>query len=688
MPRGIRCFAALVVGLTAAAVAPHHIVSAAIPPPPTSVNSWAWCGVNPDDASAATAVRNLAEAGGIDATFGPCNVPDPGYTPIDPKNRYVAPDVYMRLVNLNASVGMKTVVYDARIYSTNATTRATAIAFWQPVLSHIAAWDLGDEYNPNDTGPNGQWTVLKQRWNTVHTQVEPATGVKPFVNFLGNTTSLDKALTDLPGIEWLLSFDKYDGDKGVSLAHTYDSQVSTLMCAVNAIDQIESGLPATPATIRADSSALITAGCDQLLMFTGFPVYDDTLPKFGDASLVDRHGEATGRAPAAQEATGHSSFIPVGPLRFLETRSGVGLGTVDGQFNGIGQRPDDSVLELGIVGRSNMPSWARSVVLNVTVTNANAPGYLTVYPCGGSRPTSSNLNYDRGVTRAVGVISQIGSNGAVCIYTQSAVDVIVDVDGFYPFGASFSGIQPARLLETRSGPEFTTIDGQLVGIGQRPGGSTTEVKVTGRGGVPNDAKAVVVNITAVAPVGAGFLTVFPCGDQLPVASTLNFGPGAIVPNSAIVQVGANGSICVFSNVATDVVVDVNGYDSAGAVAQTFQPARILETRPGLFTADRLFETAAIRPPDSILQLQVGGRLGIPTAIKAAVLNITVTDATAPGFLTVFACDGGRPLASTLNYGLGTTVANMAIAPTTTNGQVCIYTQTSTNLVVDVSGYHT
>lgn len=668
-------------------VAPHRFVMAAVPAPPKQVDAWAWCGVNPDDASATTAVRNLVQAGGIDATFGPCNVPDPAYTPIDPKNRYVAPDVYMRLVNLNASVGMKTIVYDKRIYSTNATDRAIAIAFWQPVLNRIAAWDLGDEYNPNDTGPNGQWTVLKQRWDIVHTQVEPATGIKPFVNFLGNTTSLSKALTDLPGVQWLLSFDKYDGDKGVSLAQTYDSQ-ATLMCAVNAIDQIQGGLPATPASIRADSAQLIGAGCDQLLIFTGFPVYDDTLPKFGDTSLVDRHGEATGRAPAAQEATGHSSFIPVGPLRFLETRTGVGLGTVDGQFNGIGQLPNDSVLQLGVVGRSNMPAWARSVVLNVTVTNASAPGYLTVYPCDGSRPTSSNLNYDRGATRAVAVVAQIGSNGAVCIYTQSAADVIVDVNGFYPFGASFSGIQPARLLDSRSGPEFTTIDGQLAGIGQRPGGSITEVKVTGRGGVPNDAKAVAVNVTAVAPIAAGFLTVFPCGEDLPVASTLNFGPGAIVPNSAIVKIGANGTICVFSNVASDVVVDVNGYDSAGAVAQTFQPARVLETRPGLFTADRLFETATIRPSDSVLQLQIGGRLGIPISIKAAVLNITVTDATAPGFITVFPCNGGRPVASTLNYGLGTTVANLAIAPTTSDGQVCIYNQSATNLVVDVSGYHT
>ena len=111
--------AALVVTLWAgvAAVGPASTVSAAVAPtPPQAVDTWAWCGVDPGSPIAATAVRAMAQAAGIDATFGPCNIPDPAYTPIDPKNRYVPPDVYMRLVLLNATVGMKTVVYDQRFW--------------------------------------------------------------------------------------------------------------------------------------------------------------------------------------------------------------------------------------------------------------------------------------------------------------------------------------------------------------------------------------------------------------------------------------------------------------------------------------------------------------------------------------------------------------------------------------------
>jgi hypothetical protein len=672
--------AALWVGVVTA-IPSSSAGAATVPPPPLAIDTWAFCGVNPDEPAAAAGVRALADAGGIDATFGPCNVPDPSYTPVNTANRYVPPDVYMRLVQLNASVGMKTVVFDGRLWSDSASTRSDAITFWRPVLANIAAWDMGDEFRPNILA---EWNALKARWGIMRTFVEPATGVQPFVNFLPN--ALNQALTDLPGVERLLSFDQYNGDKGVSVARQFDTRATKLMCAVNTIDH--NGLAPTPLSIRNDMDALKGAGCDQILVFTGSTVAPETVKPviFGEFSVIDRTGAASDRAPAAQEGSGHSALIPIGPLRLLETRSGPGLGTADSQFNGIGMLPADSVLELGVTSRANVPSWARSIVLNVTVTGATGPGYLTVYPCGEPRPTSSNLNYDVGVTRAVAVTARIGSNGAVCIYTQTPTHVITDLTGFYSVGANFSGIQPARLMDTRSGPESTTIDGQFLATGRHVPGEST-LTVGGRGGVPPTASAVALNVTAVAPITAGFITVYPCGQSVPLASTVNFVAGAIISNAAMVKLGAGGAICVFSNVDTDVVIDVNGYDSNLSLAQFVEPTRVLETRAGLTTEDHQFEGGGLRPGDSVLELRIGGRLGIPTTIRAAVLNVTVTEATAPGFVTLYPCGGTRPIASTLNYGKGTTVANLAVAPTTKDGKVCIYTQTPTQVVVDLSGYH-
>ena len=387
--------------------------------------------------------------------------------------------------------------------------------------------------------------------------------------------SISRTLTDLPGSERLVSFAQYGGDLGVGLAKQFDSR-ARLMCAVNEYDHY--GFVPTPDSIRQGMTSLIAAGCDQILVFGGYPVFDDPTHVFGTQSVVDAAGSPTDFAAATQEGSGHSSLVALRPQRLLETRVGTGLGTVDGQFNGQGLRPPDSVLALGVVGRADVPDWARSVVLNVTVTGATGPGFLTVYPCGQPQPWSSNLNYDIGVTRAVTVVAQLGGAGDVCVYTRAAAHVVVDLTGYFPSGASFAGAQPARTLETRIGAEFTTVDGQSVGLGRLAGGAVTPITVAGRADVPADAKAVAVNLTIIGPALDGFATLYPCGDPIPLASTLNFTRGVIVSNAAIVEVGDSGSICLFSNVEIDAVVDVNGYDAATSVVQFMTPTRLLETR--------------------------------------------------------------------------------------------------------------
>ena len=90
--------------------------------------------------------------------------------------------------------------------------------------------------------------------------------------------------------------------------------------------------------------------------------------------------------------------------------------------------------------------------------------------------------------------------------------------------------------------------------------STTELQVGGRGGVPMDAAAVVLNVTVTAPEGSGFITVYPCGEPLPTASNLNFVAGDTVPNAVVVKLGAGGKVCLFAaESATHLIADTNGY---------------------------------------------------------------------------------------------------------------------------------
>jgi hypothetical protein len=168
------------------------------------------------------------------------------------------------------------------------------------------------------------------------------------------------------------------------------------------------------------------------------------------------------------------------------------------------------------------------------------------------------VNYVAGSTGANLVISKVGSSdGNICIYNSEAVQLVVDVDGFFPAATSYRPLDPARLLETR--PGLTTIDGQFTGAGLVPAGTITEVTVAGRGGVAADAATVVLNLTVTDPTMPGFITAFPCGIGVPLASNLNFGIGTTVGIATIVQVGSGGKVCLFNSSPARLVVDVNGY---------------------------------------------------------------------------------------------------------------------------------
>ena len=262
-------------------------------------------------------------------------------------------------------------------------------------------------------------------------------------------------------------------------------------------------------------------------------------------------------------AGGGNGFVAVAPARLLDSR--VGGSTVDGLFVGGGMSGPGSVLQLQVAGRPGVPGDVSAVVLNVTAVGATGAGFVTVYPCGQAPPNSSSLNTTAGGTVPNAVTVKVGVGGKVCLFTSVGVSthLLVDLNGFYPAGSSFVAVAPARLLDSRVGG--STVDGLFVGGGMSGPGSVLQLQVAGRPGVPGDVSAVVLNVTAVGATGAGFVTVYPCGQAPPNSSSLNTTAGGTVPNAVTVKVGVGGKVCLFTSVgvSTHLLVDVNGYFPAG-----------------------------------------------------------------------------------------------------------------------------
>jgi hypothetical protein len=230
--------------------------------------------------------------------------------------------------------------------------------------------------------------------------------------------------------------------------------------------------------------------------------------------------------------------------------------TVDGRVVGGGPRAQNSTQRVKVAGRASVPTGVTTAMLSVTAVGATQAGFLTVYPCDQSTPLASNVNYEIGDTVANAVVSRLDAGGDTCVFNSGSASTIIDVIGWFPEGKLTSLPSPARILDTRS--VNSTADGSFGGKGRRPDQGTLQLKVGDRVGVPSDATAVLLNITALG-AEPGFITLHPRGTDRPVASNLNYRPGQTVANAAISRLGVGGDVCLFTEGNANVIVDVVGY---------------------------------------------------------------------------------------------------------------------------------
>jgi hypothetical protein len=100
-----------------------------------------------------------------------------------------------------------------------------------------------------------------------------------------------------------------------------------------------------------------------------------------------------------------------------------------------------------------------------------------------------------------------------------------------------------------------------VATGPVPAKGVVQLPLLGQGGIPaTGVTAAAVNLTVDQPGGPGFVTAYPCGGAVPLASNLNYATGQVVANLATAPIPADsGAVCLFTWAPTNVVVDVSGY---------------------------------------------------------------------------------------------------------------------------------
>ena len=270
--------------------------------------------------------------------------------------------------------------------------------------------------------------------------------------------------------------------------------------------------------------------------------------------------------------------------------------------------------------------------------------------------------------------------------TYMYVDDIAITDGDPGLmGLRFVPVTPCRVVDTRR--SSGTFGGPSIA-----GGTSRDFPVPQGGcGIPASAAAYALNVTVVPHGRLDYLTAWPTGSGRPVVSTLNSYDGRVKANAAVVPAGSSLAISVYVTNTTDVILDINGFfvpasDSSALAFFPLAPCRVLDTRApnGALGGPRLLNGVARQFP--VLQASA---CNIPASAQAYSLNFAALprNGRGLGYLTVWPAGHTMPLVSTLNGPTGTVVANAAIVPAGTNGDIVTYAYgNDTDLIADINGY--
>ena len=407
-----------------------------------------------------------------------------------------------------------------------------------------------------------------------------------------------------------------------------------------------------------------------------------------------------------RDFVGRLQYYPLpSPVRLLDTRAGFAACDAPGTplTAGVARTEPARTTCAGI------PANAMAIVGNAAVVNSltpSAPGFVTLYPSSAARPTAANVNYEAGAPVVVSNAFTVGlsTSGAFNIYAQTGVHFVVDVTGYYAPPAAGSLYYhplpaPVRLLDTRSGQPACDAPGAPL-TSRVP---RTEVATIPCTGIPAGARALVGNaavVNSLTPSAPGFITLYPSSAARPTAANVNYEAGGpvVVSNAFTVGLSTSGAFNIYAQTGVHFVVDVTGYysdvpnDANGAGLHYYglpAPVRLLDTRFGQPACDA--PGAPLTAGVARTEPATTPCTSVPIGARALVGNAAVVNSltpSAPGFITLYPSSAARPTAANVNYeGRGpVVVSNAFTVGLSTGGAFNIYANTSTHMVVDLSGY--
>jgi len=542
----------------------------------------------------------------------------------------------------------------------------TADIWVDPTTLNTTVWSQGGSSNPLialSTTSSGTWAL----------SVNTTNGTSNTYNVIsGGTVDLN---------EWTEVTATYDTDTNILSLYADGNEIAV----------------ASDANVQSVATGPFLLGAQQNANTT---YSTSALSRYFNGQLADLRTWSGAIPPTSAAAIG-SDYIPVNPVRIMDTRANSSGQPTDGATLGPVTANSTTVVpvEGSTVNGASIPTTGvTAVAVSITVANQSSSGYITAYPDGAPVPVTSTLNYLASGTQTNAAIVPLGADGDFDIYNSSpgTAQLIVDVTGYFTTTTTATQAStyvplysPVRALDTRNG----------TGAPQAPIASNSAISLTIAGnttaGIPangtNTITAVAINLTAINSSGGGYLIAYPDGNDLsttvPAKTTsLTYASSQNIAAALIVPVGPGGKIDIYNSggASVNVTGDISGYYTTATTGQKFHTlssTRLLDTRrynPAIGTLGPIAANSTIT-------------IATPAAINATNptldLNITVTQGTAIGDLNIYP-DGQPTTASAINWAANQNIANLNVAAASNGNKIDIHNTSSgtVQVIVDVDGY--
>jgi len=409
-------------------------------------------------------------------------------------------------------------------------------------------------------------------------------------------------------------------------------------------------------------------------------------------------GQASADSPQAPLAPAAGQFVPIVPVKVLDTRSAIGISTTT-------PLSAHQSITVQIEGVGGIPASGLSAVfINVSNINPSAAGYVTDYQADSSDPNTPVLTFQSGqnangsdvVSLApFGALDGSGTDvsGAIDItnHSNGSTHLTISVRGYYlddtasSPGATYVPVPAASIYDTRTG---VGVPGQTVA----PVGAYSSIGVgtTGLAPAGSVVSAVQIEVGAINAPQNGFLVDQTSLNETGVPSLLSYHAGEKDRTTDVIAPDSNGNIWIgnIGGSAVDVQVIVEGFFLAAtspAAASSYIPI----TPQVLWDTRNSSGTDIPIPANGSINVQELGVAGIPLeGVTAVADEVNAITPELTGWLSVYPQGTSDPNLAVVNFvenDNGDTTFDSTIASATSpSGGITISNHSASTVEVMVS----